>query len=186
MGERVQCATVLISGGVDSAACAHHLINRGHSVTGVFIDYGQAAAKQERAAATAVAGYLDVEIKHISVSGSDGFGTGELVGRNAFFVFAALFLARTVSGLLAMGLHSGTPYYDCSPEFVDRIRRLVAEHTDGRVVVFAPFIEWTKQDVYDYFIASGIPVEITYSCEAGTEPTCGMCASCRDRGALKC
>ena len=66
------------------------------------------------------------------------------------------------------------------------IAKFVAEHTDACVSVVAPFVTWKKKDVYDYFVSTKMPIALTYSCEAGTEPTCGTCASCRDRNALGC
>lgn len=179
-------ATLLMSGGIDSAACAHHLRSQHVAVEGLFIDYGQAAASQEAKAVSALAAHLGIPIRKVSVLGWQSFGSGELLGRNAFFVFTALFLTGGRPGLLALGLHAGTPYFDCSSEFVASVGRLVAEHTDGKVSVIAPFVTWTKRDVYDYFLSADLPITSTYSCEAGTEPPCGVCASCRDREALGC
>ena len=109
-----------------------------------------------------------------------------MLGRNSFLISAALFLTGGQAGLLGVGVHAGTSYYDCSEAFVACIGKLVAEQTDGRVSVVAPFVTWTKKDVYDYFVYSGLPIAATYSCESGTQPECGACASCRDRKALGC
>lgn len=177
---------VLLSGGMDSAACVHLLRRGGHAIRGLFLDYGQAAAVPERRAAAWVAGHLEVPLSELSLSGAPRFGAGELTGRNAFFVFSALFLARPGCGVVALGVHGGTPYFDCSPAFVEAADRLVAEHTDGRVRVLAPLLAWTKADVLAYCRGVGLPLDRTYSCEAGTEPACGACASCRDRAALGC
>jgi 7-cyano-7-deazaguanine synthase len=186
MSSKPTMATVLMSGGIDSTACAYHLRSRGLAVDGVFINYGQAAAEREAKAVTSIANHLGIVVRNVGIEGSQECGPGELLGRNAFMIFTALFFTRGRSGLLGLGLHAGTPYYDCSEEFIASIGRLVAEHTDGRVSVVTPFITWTKKDVYDYFVSTGLPTEATYSCEAGTEPTCGVCASCRDRRALGC
>lgn len=43
-----------------------------------------------------------------------------------------------------------------------------------------------KEGVYDYFVSARLPLEITYSWEAGTEPSWGAGASGRDREALRC
>ena len=153
---------------------------------GLFIDHGQAAAEREAKAVAALAGHLGIAVRKAGLFGSRPFGPGELLGRNAFLIFTALLLSGGRSGLLGLGLHGGTPYYDCSESFLASIGQLVAEHTDGRVSVVAPFVTWTKKDVYDYFVSAGLPIDATYSCEAGTEPTCGACASCRDRTALGC
>jgi 7-cyano-7-deazaguanine synthase len=183
---RTRHATVLMSGGIDSAACAAFLAAQGMEASALFVDHGQAAAAHERTAVNSLAATLGIEVQHLAFIGAPPFGSGELVGRNAFLIFAALFATRAQSSFIALGLHAGTPYYDCSPAFVETINRAVAEHTDSTVQVVAPFIEWTKRDVYDYFVKTGLPVSQTYSCEKGMHPTCGVCASCQDRKALQC
>lgn len=182
----MRSATLLMSGGIDSAACAHFLAQQGNAVHGVFINHGQAAAAMEARAVARIGAHLGIPVDEYAVTGSTAFATGELVGRNAFLVFTALFLSSARPGLLAMGLHAGTPYYDCSEAFAKDIGKLVAEHTDGQVVFVSPFLTWNKREVYEYFITTGIDISLTYSCEAGTEPPCGQCASCRDRKALGC
>jgi 7-cyano-7-deazaguanine synthase len=179
-------ATILMSGGIDSAACAHLLGRQGFVLDGVFLNYGQAAAKFELIAADAIALELGIPLQCFSLAGSEPFGPGELVGRNGLLIFASLFLTRARPGLLALGLHAGSTYFDCSEAFLRSIGSLVSEHTDGQVSVIAPFISWTKKDVFDYFANANLPIDLTYSCEAGTKPTCGTCASCRDRKALGC
>lgn len=179
-------ATVLMSGGIDSAACAAFFATQGIAVSALFVDHGQSAATQERTAVRSLAAALGIDVQELAFTGAAPSGSGELIGRNAFLVFAALFATRAQTSLIALGLHAGTPYYDCSPAFLDVINRAVAEHTDNLVQVVAPFVEWTKRDVYDYFIQAGLPIEKTYSCETGGESPCGSCASCLDRKALQC
>lgn len=153
---------------------------------GLFLTYGQAASIQESRAATDVARHLGIKLSELVVTGGGSFAVGELTGRNAFFIFAALLTERIQRGSIVLGIHAGTPYYDCSPAFVEATDRLVAEHTDGRVRLLAPLLAWSKPDVLAYCRKVGIPPAITYSCEAGTKPVCGQCASCRDRVALEC
>ena len=177
-------ATMLMSGGIDSAACGCLLQKQGFAVRGVFIDYGQAAVGPERRAVAALAAHLGMPLDVLRVSGAAPFSSGELTGRNAFLMLAALFLTRQRTGLLAIGVHAGTPYYDCSPPFIASMTRLVSDQTDGQITVVAPFLTWQKGDVLQYFVSVGLPIELAYSCEAGAEPPCGTCASCRDRQAL--
>ena len=176
-------ATVLMSGGIDSAACAHLLAWQGNTINAVFINHGQAAAER---AVRAIATRIGANLSCYSVLGSGPFAAGELVGRNAFLVFTALFLTRARPGILAMGIHGGTPYWDCSEAFAHEMETFVGKHTDRKVVFVAPFLTWSKREVYEYFVTTGIDVSVTYSCEAGTIPVCGRCASCRDRKALGC
>lgn len=179
-------ATILMSGGIDSTACAHFLKHHGNTIRGVFVDYGQTAAVSEWTAVHSLAKHLGVPLSVYRVTGSQSFSNGELVGRNAFLIFAAVFLSRPRSGLLALGIHAGTPYFDCSEPFLEMMARVVAEHTDGGVSLVAPFLHWTKRDVFDYFVSAGLPLDLTYSCEIGSQPPCGTCASCRDRRAIGC
>lgn len=178
---RQKTALVLMSGGIDSAACAHMLKKQGFNVVAVFVDYGQASLAQETKAVKALSSFLGVQVEYIKATGPTTFRDGELTGRNSFLAFAALFFLRAPRGLIAMGVHSGTPYFDCSKVFADGLARLISEQTDGQTSFIAPFIDWTKKDVFDYFLKSGLPLSSTYSCEAGATTPCGKCASCKDR-----
>lgn len=179
-------ATVLFSGGLDSAACAYMLKHQGFHIELLFVDFGQAAARKEYEAACLLAESIGVPVRRCTFIADTSFGAGELVGRNAFLVFAALLTAGQDPQVIALGLHAGTPYFDCSPQFLSSISKSVAEHTDGKVSVVAPFISWSKRDVFDYFQSTGLSILHAYSCEAGTDPPCGTCASCKDREALGC
>lgn len=183
-GQRL--ATVLLSGGVDSAACMKFLQSQGFAVRALFIDYGQPAADLEQGAADSLSKLDSCPFEVVTVRGNSRFGSGELLGRNAFLIFTALFFLRGTPGVLALGLHSGTHYYDCSGAFLDLANRLVAEHTNGSLSVIAPFLTWSKKDVYRYFLESGLVLNQTYSCEAGEPAGCGTCLSCRDRQGFEC
>ena len=179
-------ATVLLSGGVDSAAVASFLRNHDFELRALFVDYGQAALVQERRAAKRVAAFLGCPLSQIAVSGPKLYGPGELLGRNAFLLFAALFSMSHLPNLIGIGIHAGTPYFDCSESFLNSIDRLISEHTDGKTRVVAPFLRWTKREVMSYFAETDVPAGLTYSCEIGAKKACGKCSSCKDRRALEC
>lgn len=180
-----QSATVLLSGGIDSALCAHMLLNEGHTVQGLFVDYGQRVAARERVAASAVAAGLGIELQLMRLEGGAARGSGELRGRNALLLSVAVFEMPGRDGIVACGIHAGTPYYDCSPAFADTMGRLIAEQSDGRLQLSCPLLLMSKKEVYEAFLEAGLPLDITYSCEAA-EVACGGCASCLDRQALGC
>jgi 7-cyano-7-deazaguanine synthase len=179
-------AIVLLSGGIDSAACARFLKNNDHSVRALFVDYGQKAVTPERRSAEALSNAIGITLDCVSLASPAQFGSGEVAGRNAFLVFAALLTGRLRRGVIALGIHSGTTYYDCSTAFAQSIDRLLAEHTDGQVRLSTPFITWSKKNIFEYYQASGLAIELTYSCESGQTPTCGTCLSCLDRRMLGC
>lgn len=177
-------ATVLLSGGVDSVACMKFLQTQGFEVRALFIDYGQPAATLELRAATALANHHLCPLRIVRVKSDSNFRSGELLGRNAFLIFTALFFLDRAAGVLALGLHSGTDYYDCSEAFFNLANRMVTEHTDGALSLVAPFLTWTKKDIFRYFCESGLLLSETYSCESGDPAGCGRCLSCRDRKGL--
>jgi 7-cyano-7-deazaguanine synthase len=182
----VKRATVLFSGGIDSTSCIELLKRDGFEVTGCFVDFGQASAKMERRSVSVLSQTLSITVHTITISAQRKFETGELTGRNAMLVFNALLLGNCPDGLIALGIHAGSGYYDCSPSFIDRIDPLVQECTNGKISVIAPFLYWQKDDIYSFFLNTGIPISETYSCEAGGEMQCGVCASCKDRTRLEC
>lgn len=179
-------ATVLFSGGIDSASCVRLLQSDGYKVEGLFFDFGQAAAEMERRAVARLGDHLSIRVSIVKATSISNFGSGELTGRNAFLIFGALLLGNCREGLLAIGIHAGTSYFDCSPAFISRVEPLVQECTNGAVSIVAPFLNWTKDEVYSYFKNSDVPLEETYSCEAGSSPACGHCASCKDRAKIEC
>lgn len=176
---------VLLSGGLDSAVCAHLLKANGAAVEGLFVDYGQAALEREKRAAQAVADYLGIRLRTRAITGVSTRGAGELPGRNALLISLGVFELGAAGGVVVIGVHAGTRYYDCSESFIGAIGRLVQEETDGRTVVSAPLAAWAKADVFNAFREAGLPLADTYSCEAGATP-CGVCLSCADRAALGC
>jgi 7-cyano-7-deazaguanine synthase len=175
---------ILMSGGLDSYACAHFMQNEGHDVEGLFIDHGQLAAYFENSAAAKIAALLRIPLSTLKITGGAEFGMGELIGRNAFLIDAALFLSKRRSGLIVIGIHGGTSYYDCSPPFLARMNELIGEQTNGTVKVLAPFLDWTKREIFEYAKLVGLNLTLTYSCEKGMENGCNECASCADRKVL--
>lgn len=176
---------VLLSGGLDSSACAT-LAREKPGAKCLFVDYGQAAVKWEQAAANRISHLLSLPLTTVTISSPKKFGAGEISGRNAFLVLTALMFGDIRHGEIILGIHAGTSYYDCTPAFLASVDRIVAEYTDGRVRVAAPFLQQHKHEIVDYLKSTMIPAEATYSCEAGTQVPCGTCLSCRDRKALGC
>jgi 7-cyano-7-deazaguanine synthase len=179
-------ATVLFSGGIDSTSTAILLKSSGLAVRGLFVDYGQPSRDMERRSVERIQGKVGIAVDEICVSSLCSHGTGELTGRNALLIFSAVLLGNCDSGAIAIGIHAGTPYYDCSPDFTEKIDALVQQCSNGKLCVVAPFVHWSKDDVYSYFLSQCIPLADTYSCEAGLSPACGHCASCLDRKRLEC
>ena len=176
--------TVLASGGIDSTALIAFYRNCSESIRMLFIDYGQPAAVHERTSVRRVAGFYGIEHAELIVKGAEVPAAGPIAGRNGFLIHAALLWNKNRPGLIALGIHAGTSYWDCSRQFLVVMQSLVDGYALGAVGVDAPFIGFTKADVIDFSRAEHVPVELTYSCERGTEPPCGSCNSCLDRAPL--
>lgn len=177
--------SVLMSGGLDSTALCHFL-SQHYYVCPIFVDYGQRAAASERKAALQVAKALGLSLREVRFVIDKSFGPGEILGRNLFLISAALVSLPPDHQMICLGVHAGTNYYDCSETFLKRADQLVAECTDRKVSVFAPFLQWMKPDIHNYSVNNSLPIGLTYSCESGEVNGCGKCNSCLDREALGC
>lgn len=178
-------ATVLLSGGIDSTTCLAYYLDEGFCVDALFVDYGQAAAERELRAAKSVCGHFRVPLRVVRLTGVSRKGPGLIVGRNAFLLFTAALELRVGVGLIAIGIHSGTRYRDCSSLFVRGIQRVLDTCTGGAVQIGVPFLEWRKPDVWAFAEKMRIPLSLTYSCERGLVQPCGSCDSCSDLEALR-
>jgi 7-cyano-7-deazaguanine synthase len=177
---------VLMSGGIDSTAVIHYYIHNQFAVRGLFVDYGQAVAMRESDCAENIARFFKIKLDLVKAIFNKKFLNREIRGRNAFLIFTALMNYQGFKGLLSLGVHSGTSYYDCSNAFVNDISRIVSDYTNGIVSLDVPFIKWDKKMIFDYFVTNNLPLELTFSCERQASKPCGRCRSCLDRKALIC
>lgn len=177
---------VLAGGGIDSSLCIHLLSQRGNKVRPLHIDYGQPAALHEWQAVQRIAEHFLVVPEQISIKAPLPICLGEVPGRNAALIFLALMHLRSSERLICIGIHAGTPFYDCSQQFFAVVERLVAEQTDSRVRLVAPLLDLHKPEIVTLARANAIPLDATYSCQIGSLDPCGECWSCKDRKALGC
>jgi 7-cyano-7-deazaguanine synthase len=176
---------VLLSGGLDSAAVMAFYVHQDFDVRALFVDFGQAAAKQELNAAKALCKHFGVPLSVFTAKCGRSFTAGEIPGRNAFLIFAAVLACHRRPGIIAVGIHEGPPYYDCSEGFLKSVQIIVDGYTSGSIKIAAPFLKWNKAMIWEFCKESKLPVDLTYSCERGGIRPCGMCLSCKDREALR-
>jgi 7-cyano-7-deazaguanine synthase len=172
---------VLLSGGIDSTACVHFYQTKKLRVRPLFVDYGQPAATAERKAALAISRFYDLSLEICAVKSLAIPRRGEIPGRNLFLVALALMKTKCDCNLIALGIHRGTAYYDCAPDFIDTCQRLVQGYSDGRVQLGAPFLAWTKSQILSYSKLNEIPLASTWSCETNSKHECRKCLSCIDK-----
>lgn len=153
---------VLLSGGIDSTACVEYYLSRGHKVSALYLDYGQPHCAQEQAAAAAVAAYFKISLRQFSITGLS-FAEGYIPSRNAVLLCLALMVSDEEFNLIALGIHADTSYVDCSPEFMQLMQNVFNLYEEGRTRVAAPFLTWTKNEIWDYARMQHVPLHLTYS-----------------------
>jgi 7-cyano-7-deazaguanine synthase len=171
---------ILASGGIDSTACISFYKELKFTTECLFVDYGQAAKVEEYKSIRKIANHYKVKLNKISIDSETNHEHGFIKGRNAFLFFAALLKFKRPYGLIASGIHAGTPYYDCSKEFVDQMQILFKNYTQGTIMLGVPFLTFNKREIFDYCISKKAPIELTYSCEKGGKKVCGICDTCKD------
>lgn len=176
-----QHTLVLMSGGIDSSATASLYVAEGCDVSGVFVDYGQPSAESEWAAVLQIAEFLGIDLRRIELGCELVSTRGEIFGRNAIFALIAASTTNRRPLKVAMGIHALSEYYDTTLLFMQHIQRILDGYSGGDVKVEAPFVSNTKAEVIEIARNSGLPFQLTYSCERQNAPRCGDCGSCGDR-----
>jgi 7-cyano-7-deazaguanine synthase len=170
---------VLASGGIDSTGVIDFYRRRNSSVMTVFFDYGQPCLEAEQAALKRVTHYYSIPTQVLRLGVTPSVTGSEYAGRNALFLFASAALGHNPAKI-AMGIHSDSPYYDCSPLFLTNSQRVLDGYFGGTVRFEAPFLDFAKTDVIRYCKKNRVPLRLTYSCIRGNSP-CGKCFSCVER-----
>lgn len=175
---------MLLSGGIDSAGLLAHYIAKERRVRALHVDLGQPQRVSEWAAARRVAAHYRVPVERVVANVGLRSTNTEHHARNALLILIAVARLPQAPRVVALGIHSGVPYYDCSAIFVSDVQRLVDGYFAGVVQIDAPFVHATKREVIELCVARGVPLALTYSCERRSRRPCGECSSCKDRRSL--
>lgn len=173
-------SVVLLSGGIDSAACLLMAIDEGSRVTAVWIDYGQPANMAEYKAAFKLCKELSVPLETVGITlgttamKTDKDGPRIVPHRNALMIAAALAKkpgAREVwIGAIA---DDATVYEDCQFGYLAGIG--YALKVEVRSLTYM-----SKIEVISYLRARlCYDIARLVSCYEGTN--CGTCQSCQER-----
>jgi 7-cyano-7-deazaguanine synthase len=169
-----------MSGGIDSAALVPFYQTRDVDLCALHFDYGQPTAEAERRAVEAICEHYALTLAIQSFGIPLPCETGEFRARNALFLIAAAAI-EPGSSAIAIGIHAGTPYYDCSEAFVEDLRRVFDGYFGGSVSIDAPFLAFDKRHICEFARRAEVPLDLTFSCERTNDAPCGECPSCRDR-----
>ncbi|GIW60116.1 MAG: 7-cyano-7-deazaguanine synthase [Patescibacteria group bacterium] len=105
-------------------------------------------------------------------------------GRNLIFIAAASMVAiKYDCDKLFVGYQSGDcpNYPDCSPDFINAMKKAVNLTADGKLELDAPFIGLSKCQVVKVGADLKFPFELSWSCYKDYPTHCGVCAACRER-----
>ena len=202
-----QSKTVLIySGGIDSTVLLYDLLNSGHDVQALSVNYGQRHIK-ELDCAKSLCNQLNVE-HHVAdltalnplLSGSsltsphvqvpEGHYEDESMkatvvpNRNMILLSIATGWAMsTGASSVSYAAHSGDRaiYPDCREEFADAMNGVMEIAGWDKVSLNRPFSSLTKADIVKLGDELGVPFEQTWSCYKGGQVHCGVCGTCVER-----
>lgn len=74
-------------------------------------------------------------------------------------------------------------YWDCTPEFLDRMNAVLGLNRRQPVVLHAPFMMMRKREILKIGLDLGVNYAETWSCYRGQDKVCGVCPACVERRA---
>ena len=198
---------VLLSGGIDSTTAFYQALDEVKVVMAISFDYGQRhRVELDYANATAVrenVAHRIVDMTSIgrllkgsalsdpdNVEVPDGHYAEETMkativpNRNTIMLSMAVGAAIGIgAGQVWAAMHAGDhPIYpDCRPQFINKLNDLIPIATESAVIVVAPFIHMTKQEIIRKGFRLGVDFSATWSCYKGGDIHCGRCGTCVER-----
>nr|WP_315849852.1 7-cyano-7-deazaguanine synthase QueC [Blastopirellula marina] len=196
----------VVSGGMDSATLLYHLIDAGHDVRAISINYGQRHVK-ELDYARQLCDKVGVPQIVADLSAINPlFGANSLSGReieipeghyaeenmkltvvpNRNMILLSVSIAWAISQecvAVAYGAHSGDHaiYPDCRPEFAAAMDQAAKLCDWSAVELWRPFVDIDKGDIAQRGSELGVPYELTWTCYKGLAEHCGKCGACVER-----
>ena len=197
---------LVLSGGMDSAVLLYHLLDAGHTLKTLSVNYGQRHVREIESAA-ALSERVGVEhriadLRSINpLLGSNSLSSAEIEvpeghyaeesmkqtvvpNRNMIMLSVAVGWALALQfDAVAYGAHSGDHaiYPDCREEFAQALDEAVGLCDWQGMQLMRPFVELDKGAIAQRGDALGVPFELTWTCYKGGAVHCGKCGACQER-----
>lgn len=197
---------LVLSGGMDSAVLLYHLLDAGHTLKTLSVNYGQRHVREIESAA-ALSERVGVEhriadLRSINpLLGSNSLSSAEIEvpeghyaeesmkqtvvpNRNMIMLSVAVGWALALQfDAVAYGAHSGDHaiYPDCREEFAQALDQAVGLCDWQGMQLMRPFVELDKGAIAQRGDALGVPFELTWTCYKGGAVHCGKCGACQER-----
>lgn len=200
---------VLLSSGLDSQTTLYEMQLRGYECHALHVYMGTKQAATQSLKILEVAKAAGVELEQMNISGirslfvgsalvdqplptnrtlaemeAEGINPTYMPARNTILLaLAASFAEGIKAQAIAYGAHAsdGVHYADTTVDYFKAIRKAIRIGTAAEIETIAPFIEMSKEGVIRRAAYLKVPVQLSYTCYAGTEPSCGVCDSCVGR-----
>ena len=181
---------LLLSGGVESTTLLAQLAAAGEPVQGLFIDYGQRGAVEERRASETHAERLGVELVPLDLarvgaafrSGQERKAHVPLPHRNLVALSLGLSYAANLGAkrfYLAANREDAAEHAASSHAFLAQFRIICG--LLGETELRTPYLDFSKADVIKRGVQLGVDYDTTYSCLLGYPVHCGRCPQCLKR-----
>lgn len=196
----------LLSGGLDSSTLVRMLIEDGHEVEAMAVDYGQRHQRELNSAAD-VANHYGIRLgivpmdflAHLLPGSSqtdrtvavphgryDEESMKATVVPNRNMILLALAAARASAigaSAIAYAAHAGDHaiYPDCRPEFVAAMKAALLLCDWKQIELLVPMVDWTKGRIVQYALEHGVPLHLTWTCYEGGVRPCRKCGACVER-----
>lgn len=195
---------ILLSGGLDSLVSVGLCKEEYNIQLALTFDYGQKSLRQEVLASKEISDFYGIEHKVIQLPFLKEITKTALVGesevpttdlgtkesaeavwvpnRNGLFLNIGASYADTYKYthiLFGANKEEGQTFPDNTQEFIDGITESFKYSTLVGVKVFAPLINYDKNDIVRLALDSKIPLEMARSCYNNGDKNCGVCESCK-------
>lgn len=188
---------VMTSGGVDSTAVAYHLRKVVPHLRAIAVNYGQLEFPKARQCLNRMSVALDLPLEIVDIRNLVGNFSGFIEKDYDGYSMMLTELSRKSTTITMLcGIYAESIGYHGLAEGVNKddlkrytYRTEVHKHVAAtqslgnsfEFKVITPLIEMTRAEVLHFAIDSGVPLESTWSCWAGTLFHCGVCPGCQSR-----